>query len=211
MKKRLGYAAAAVALTILLALLVYQGSFTMDAPGATSGEPYVLWSVAAFILVLAVTLGFMLMRDLLKLYVARQGNREGSRLQTKLVVGALGLTLMPVAFLMVYSLSVLGHNLDRWFYRPAENVVRNLREVSGAFEQETRLRSEAQARWIAGLPEVRDYLDAVDLHPEWKDVLVKYDVSEVLLPPTKALAVALREDGWRVRASGPTFVLLARP
>jgi len=160
MKKRLGYAAAAVALTILLALLVYQGSFAFDAPGAAGEEPYVLWSVAAFILVLAATLGFMLMRDLVKLYVSRRSNREGSRLQTKLVVGALGLTLMPVAFLMVYSLSVLGHNLDRWFYRPAENVVSNLREVSSAFEQETRLRAEAQSRWIAGLPEVSDYLDA---------------------------------------------------
>ena len=58
---------------------------------------------------------------------------------------------------------------------------------------------------------LRDYLDAVDLHPAWKDVLAKYDVREVLIPPTKALAVALREDGWRVRASGPTFVLLAKP
>ena len=58
---------------------------------------------------------------------------------------------------------------------------------------------------------LRDYLDAVDLHPAWKDVLAKYDVREVLLPPTKALAVALLEDGWRVRASGATFVLLAKP
>jgi hypothetical protein len=58
---------------------------------------------------------------------------------------------------------------------------------------------------------LRDYLDAVDLHPGWKDVLSRYGVTEVLLPPTKALAVALREDGWNVRASGPTFVLLAKP
>jgi len=80
-------------------------------------------------------------------------------------VGALGLTLMPVAFLMVYSLLVLGHNLDRWFYRPTENVVSNLREVSTAFERETRLRAEAQARWIAGLAEVRDYADAGNALP----------------------------------------------
>jgi two-component system, NtrC family, nitrogen regulation sensor histidine kinase NtrY len=167
MKKRLGYAASGVALVILLALLFYQGSFALDAPGATSANagPYVLWSVAALILVLAITLGFMLTRDLVKLYVARQSNREGSRLQTKLVVGALGLTLMPVAFLMVYSLQVLGHNLDRWFYRPVENVVSNLREVSGAFERETQLRAEAQARWIAGMPEVRDYIDAGAIQP----------------------------------------------
>ena len=67
-------------------------------------------------------------------------------------------------------------------------------------------------RLLPFLPAVlRDYVDAVDLHPAWKDVLAKYNVTEVLLPPTKALAVALREDGWRVRASGPAFVLLARP
>ena len=29
--------------------------------------------------------------------------------------------------------------------------------------------------------------------------------------PAKPLAVALREDGWKVRAEGPNFVLLAKP
>jgi hypothetical protein len=56
-----------------------------------------------------------------------------------------------------------------------------------------------------------DYRDAVELRPNWKDVLARYDVREVLLMPDKALAVALREDGWKVRAEGATFVLLARP
>ena len=58
---------------------------------------------------------------------------------------------------------------------------------------------------------LRDYRDAVELRPDWKEVLAKYDVREVLLMPAKPLAVALREDGWRVRAEGPSFVLLAKP
>ena len=58
---------------------------------------------------------------------------------------------------------------------------------------------------------LRDYRDAVELRPNWKDVLAKYDVREVLLMPNKALAVALREDGWKVRAEGSSFVLLAKP
>ena len=58
---------------------------------------------------------------------------------------------------------------------------------------------------------LRDYRDAIELRPDWKDVLAKYDVREVLLMPAKPLAVALREDGWTVRAEGPTFVLLAKP
>ena len=58
---------------------------------------------------------------------------------------------------------------------------------------------------------LREYRDAVELRADWKDVLAKYDVREVLIMPSKALAVALREDGWRVRASGDNFVLLAKP
>ena len=58
---------------------------------------------------------------------------------------------------------------------------------------------------------LRDYRDAVELRQSWRDVLVKYDVREVLLRPAKPLAVVLREDGWRVRAEGPGFILLARP
>ena len=56
-----------------------------------------------------------------------------------------------------------------------------------------------------------EYRDAVELRPDWKDVLAKYDVREALLMPAKPLAVALREDGWKVRAEGPNFVLLAKP
>ena len=58
---------------------------------------------------------------------------------------------------------------------------------------------------------LNDYRHAVDLRPDWKDVLARYDVREVLLQPARPLVTALREDGWKVRAEGPTFVLLAKP
>jgi len=56
-----------------------------------------------------------------------------------------------------------------------------------------------------------EYRDAVELRPDWKSVLSKYDVREALLMPAKPLAVALRESGWTVRAEGSNFVLLAKP
>lgn len=58
---------------------------------------------------------------------------------------------------------------------------------------------------------LRDYQEAVDLGAHWKDVLARYDVRQVLLMPSRPLAVALREDGWTVRAEGTLFVLLAKP
>ena len=52
--------------------------------------------LSILIFVLMVTLGFILFRELVKLYIARQSNREGSRIRTKLVVGALALSCVPV-------------------------------------------------------------------------------------------------------------------
>lgn len=55
------------------------------------------------------------------------------------------------------------------------------------------------------------YREAVELRPDWRAVLDRYAVREVLLRPDRPLAAALREDGWQVRAEDPTFVLLRRP
>ncbi|MGH2472730.1 MAG: hypothetical protein ACRDG6_10050 [Candidatus Limnocylindria bacterium] len=58
-----------------------------------------------------------------------------------------------------------------------------------------------------------DYRALVALRPRWRDLLDKYKVSELLLRPHRPLAVALREDGWRVRSTDPEgrWIVLARP
>lgn len=58
-----------------------------------------------------------------------------------------------------------------------------------------------------------DYRALVGLRPGWRELLDKYKVSELLLRPYRPLAVALREDGWRVRSSDPDgqWIVLARP
>ncbi|MCC7234472.1 MAG: HAMP domain-containing protein [Bryobacterales bacterium] len=158
MKKRFLYGTAVFSLAVLVALVVWQGSFDFGAYGpSTSGQTYLLWSVSTLIFILMVTLGFMLVRTGVKLYVERRAGREGSRIRTKLVVGALALSIMPVFFLVVFSIYVLNRNLDKWFSRPATTILSNLVEVSNSFDSETRRRSESQARWLAGMPEMREY------------------------------------------------------
>jgi hypothetical protein len=58
-----------------------------------------------------------------------------------------------------------------------------------------------------------DYRALVGLRPGWRDLLDRYKVSEVLLMPQRPLVVALREDGWRVRAEDQAgrWVVLDRP
>ena len=58
-----------------------------------------------------------------------------------------------------------------------------------------------------------DYRALVGLHPGWRDLLDRYRVSEVVLRMARPLAVALREDGWTVRAADPDgrWIVLVRP
>jgi len=62
------------------------------------------------------------------------------------------------------------------------------------------------------LPDVfADWRAAVELGPRWQEVLERYQVTQVLLKPDRALVSALREQGWRVVGGDAGSVLLERP
>src|SRR5580692_7159806 len=97
----------------------------------------------------------MLFRTAVKLYLERQSNREGSRIKSKFVVGALALSLLPVAFLFIFSCVILNRNVEKWFSRPAQGIRIQLIDTGIALGDEVQGRAQALANWLAGLPEVR--------------------------------------------------------
>jgi len=158
-KRRIIYGSGLVVLAVLVVLVVWQGSFSLEPYSPESASQTVLlWAVSTLIFILMVTLGFMLVRTFVKLYVERRSNREGSRIRTKLVIGALALSIMPVFFLVTWSINILNNNIARWFSRPAASTINSLVEINLSFENETQQRAQAQARWLALLPETRQYL-----------------------------------------------------
>lgn len=156
MSKRYLYGSAVALLAILLTLIVWQTSFTFGDYGPSSPEQtFVFWAVSTLIFLLAVTVGFMLFRTAVKLYLDRQRNREGSRLLTKLVAGALALSLLPVIFLVAFSLAILNRNIEKWFMRPVEGIKTQLEDANAAFNDEVQGRAQALANWLAGREDVR--------------------------------------------------------
>jgi PAS domain S-box-containing protein len=154
MRKRLVYGLGTLLLAVLVALVVWQTSFSFGDFGPASPEQtYSFWAVSTLIFILTVTLGFMLARNFVKLYVDRHSNREGSRIRTKLVIGALILTFTPVVFLVVFSTSVLNRTIDKWFSRPAENIRWNLIAVGVMIDQQAQAKAAAYVDWIAELPQ----------------------------------------------------------
>jgi PAS domain S-box-containing protein len=157
MRKRHLFGAGLVVLAILLTLVVWQVSFTFGEFGPTNtAETFLFWAVSTLVFLLTVTLGFMLFRETVKLYLERQRNREGSRIRSKLVFGALALSLLPVVFLVLFSYAVLNRNLDKWFSAPGEGMNIQLRGVAEGLGEEVQSRTDALAHWLSVLPEVRD-------------------------------------------------------
>ncbi len=106
-------------------------------------------------------LGFMVFRSLLKLYIERRVNRLGSKIKTKLVVGALGLSILPVVCLVVFSFYFLNRTLDKWFSWPTTQILDNSLEVARELNDVMRQKAETDARWIGSLPDVAAALDGL--------------------------------------------------
>ena len=159
MRKPLVYGFAIVALVLSVALVVWQGSFSPWQFGPSDPyQTFIFWAISSLIFVLMVTLGFMLFREGVKLYVERQSNREGSRIKTKLVVGALTLSFLPVTFLVLFSYEVMNHSLEAWFRKPADNEVQLFVETSVLLQRDFQDKVNTQAALLALQPETRHLL-----------------------------------------------------
>jgi PAS domain S-box-containing protein len=149
------FGSAVVLLSILASIVVSQGSFNLGAfaPAPSNiQQTYLFWAVSTLIFILTVTLGFMLFRTVVKLYIERQTNRPGSHIKSKLIGGALALSVLPIFFLVLWSVSVLNLNLDKWFSRPATTVNIDLVQIATALNQEEEDKLTAQAHWLSAQP-----------------------------------------------------------
>jgi PAS domain S-box-containing protein len=213
MRKPLLYGFAVVALVLSVALVVWQGSFSPWQFGPSDPyQTFIFWATSSLIFVLMVTLGFILFRESVKLYVERQSNREGSRIKTKLVVGALTLSFLPVFFLVLFSYEVLNHSLEAWFRKPADNEVQLFVEASVLLQRDIQDKVNTQAALLAAQPETRQLLADGVRTPGFLERFSKTQglVSAAILPASGNAPLdssgpytARRDDGLTVMARAP--------
>jgi PAS domain S-box-containing protein len=154
MRKRLFYWFASVLLAICVVVVAWEGSFRSKFIGPTNpSQTFIFWAISILTFVLMLTLGWILFRTGVKLYIERQSNREGSRIRTKLVLGALTLTSMPVFCLVLWSYSVLSYNMRAWFTEPAQNTVDIFGQMADMFQKEMQDETNAQAALLAAQPQ----------------------------------------------------------
>jgi two-component system, NtrC family, nitrogen regulation sensor histidine kinase NtrY len=151
MRKRLIYSFASVLLAICVVLVVWEGSVRLRTTNPT--QTFIFWAISILTFVVMVTLGWIVFRTGVKLYMARQANREGSRIRTKLVLGALTLVSAPVVCLVLGSYFVFSYNMNAWFTEPMQKQVDTFTEMARMFRQEMQDETTAQAGELAVQPE----------------------------------------------------------
>ena len=152
MRKRFLYGSGVVLLLVLATLVMWQVSFSVKSP-ADLGQTFIFWAVSTLVFVLMVTLAFILFRTAVKLYLARQVNRQGSRIESKLFFGALALSFMPVCFLVAFSYMVLNRQVDKWFSMPGEQVRLNYIKIGEALSSQLQEKLDLQAAALGRRPE----------------------------------------------------------
>jgi PAS domain S-box-containing protein len=119
-RQRWGLAIGGILLSLLLGAVFTFGS--LDVPFEPSNWRAVLafTAVSSFIIAALLVFGLIFSRTVLRLWAERSKEQLGARFKTKMVIGAMALSLLPVVFMFFVSYSLLNRTLGRWFPRPLE-------------------------------------------------------------------------------------------
>src|ERR1700687_1712712 len=124
----LGFGCLAIAL--LLAAVFTLGSLTLPYEPRQWDEALVLYALSTFIVAALLVFGLILTRSLLRLWTERRAHQPGSRFKTKMVLGAIAVSFLPVVFMFFVSYALLNRTLVLWFPRPLEVATQYSRELT---------------------------------------------------------------------------------
>jgi two-component system nitrogen regulation sensor histidine kinase NtrY len=119
-KQRWTLGIGAALLALLLAAVFTFGSLDVPFEPKNWREAMALYAVSSFITAALLVFLLILTRTVLRLWAERGKEQLGARFKTKMVVGAMALSLLPVLFMFFVSYSLLNRTLGRWFPRPLE-------------------------------------------------------------------------------------------
>ena len=148
-RQRLRLIIGGIIVTPLLAAVFTLGSLDAPFQPRTWRDVLTLYAVSSFITALLMVFALVLVRSTLRLWAERSREQLGARFKSKMVVGAMAISLLPVLFMFFVSYSLLNRTLARWFPRPLEIAAEqsnSLLSEMGAVEHQRLAKLAAQIR-----------------------------------------------------------------
>jgi PAS domain S-box-containing protein len=135
-----------IGLSLLLAAVFTFGSLNVPFEPQSWREVLTLYAVSAFITAAFLVFALILTRTLLRTWAESGQQHLGARFRSKMVLGAMAISLLPVLFMFFVSYSLLNRTLARWFPRPLEIAFQQTQSLLDGLgrSQLPRLRALAQ-------------------------------------------------------------------
>ena len=113
----------AIALLLLCVILGSETAFNVKFLHPRGSTQIIIFAgLSLVIFLLLVLLLILLFRNILKLYADQKSRALGSRLRTRMMVGALLLSFAPVVTMFLFSYVLMNRSIDRWFSQPVTNL-----------------------------------------------------------------------------------------
>jgi two-component system nitrogen regulation sensor histidine kinase NtrY len=148
-RKILSITLAALVLVLFAALATLNAFHLGFLNPATTPEifAYTALSAVAFLLFVAVLV--LLVRNVLKLYADQRTRLLGARLRTRMVWGAVLVSLVPIVFMFAFSYLLMNRAVDRWFSQPVTQMRDDSNRIALQLAQYTAANARVEAEAIA--------------------------------------------------------------
>lgn len=143
--------AGGVVVILLAAIVITLGSFNPPLRPEKGPQFAPFFALATFIVIALLVFGLILLRLVVRTLSERRAGRIGSRFKTKMVIGAMGVSLLPLIFLFFFSYALVNRTLNNWFPRPLEIANEQSRTLLTEMTSRSYLRLSANAAAVCQL------------------------------------------------------------
>ena len=109
-----------IVVTLLTAAVFMVGSLDVPLRPEQGTEFAVFFALTTLLAVALLVFAVILARSLVRLWIERRSGQMGSRFKVKMVLGAIGVSLLPIGFFFFFSYAIVNRTLIAWFPRPLE-------------------------------------------------------------------------------------------
>ena len=109
-----------VIVAVLAAAVFTLGSLRIPLYPEQGNSFVIFFALSTVIGAALLVLTLILTRSVVRLWAERRSGQMGSRFKVKMVLGAMGVSLLPGVFMFFFSYALVNRTLNMWFPRPLE-------------------------------------------------------------------------------------------
>src|ERR1700683_4264906 len=143
-----------VCLLLLFLSLVILNAFNLNFLNPASPLQTLVFltlSILAFLLFVVVLV--LLVRNVLKLYADQRSRVLGTRLRTRMLWGAVLVSIVPLVFMSAFSYLLMNRSVERWFSQPGtqmrDDANRRVLDITRYIDSNARAEADSIALGIA--------------------------------------------------------------